>query len=99
MIADDKYIILKTLDNPPRFLFWTLDVVVLLFIFFALGVTIHFSMFILALPVKIVYSKLKRKFPKSLMKHKLYWSMPHSVFVRSGKFKNIPPSYIQEVLL
>ncbi len=95
----DQHVILKTLDNPQRFLFWTIDVVLLFFIIFILGILIHISLLILIIPAKIIYTKIKRRFPRSLIKHKIYWSIPQKAFSQGGNCQKIPPSYIEDILL
>jgi len=97
--VDDIHIIFHTLDNPKRILFWTLDEAMTVFILFILGIWINLTFLLLIIPVKAFHKKLKRKFPNSSLKHKLYWIMPHHIFLKSGRYKNLPPSYIQELLL
>jgi len=90
----------KTLDNPIRVLFWTVDefliLITPLFLSLCLG-----NVFLLfgGIILKPCYSKIKRKFPNGLFKHKLYWSLPHNFLERTGKTKHLPPSHVRELLL
>ncbi len=96
---NDQNVLLNTLDNPKRILFWTMDEVLLVFIFFMMGLIFNIFILLLIFPVKMFYGKLKRRFPRGLFKHKVYWNMPHKVFIKSGRYKNLPPSYVRDILL
>lgn len=95
----DIHKIFHTLDNPKRILFWTLNEVLLVFLFFLLGIVFNMLIFLLVFPINAVYRRLKRKFPKSSFRHKLYWHVPHVIFIKSGRLKNLPPSYIRDLIL
>jgi type IV conjugative transfer system protein TraL len=89
---------LKTLDNPLRILFWSIDE------FFSLvgpaifGVSLGYPWLALAgLFSKPLYSKIRRKLQHGAYKHKTYWVLP----TRNLKLmvKTLPPSHNREYVL
>ena len=90
----------KTLDNPIRILFWSLDDFLVFAVPLFLSLCFGSLLFLLAgFILKPFYSRLKKRFPNGSLKHKIYWSVPMSCLKHMGKIKNLPPSYYRELLL
>ncbi len=87
----------KTLDNPSRLLFWEIDDFLCFVVPIFLGLSFDSLYLILtALPLKLMYSRLKKKFPYGQYKHQLYWHLPtHTI----KYLKHLPPSHQREYLL
>jgi len=92
----DQHIILQHLDDPLRFLHWTVDeaiaIVVPIFFCFAIDHAIYGifgaggSFFLL--------KYIKKKFGLESLKHVLYWFLPKS----EKKLPNSPASHIREYI-
>jgi|SaaInlStandDraft_3_1057020.scaffolds.fasta_scaffold31389_2 conjugal transfer pilus assembly protein TraL len=97
---NDQHVIIKSLDNLPRFLFWSLDDFLVMVIPFFIGMVME-SLLVMVMGVLIrpFYSKLKRRYPHGSLKHFIYWYFPHEACSKSGCFKNLPPSHKRERLL
>jgi type IV conjugative transfer system protein TraL len=94
MRQEDKYYVIKTLNNMPRFLFWGMDEFMCLVIPFILGALCgSFLLMISALPIKHAYAQVKKWNPRGTFKHRLYWALPHRFFRSCGFFMNLPPSH------
>jgi conjugal transfer pilus assembly protein TraL len=94
------HVLLKTLDNPPRILFWELDEFLVMLVPVFAGIAIgSLSLMVAGLVLKPVFSKMKRRHKSRSLQHQLYWLLPYSSFQRSGLLKRIPPSHIREVVL
>lgn len=96
----DRHRVFSTLDNPPRILFWPLDVFLIMVGPAFVGLAIGFPLLILAgFIVKPLYQRLKRRYPRGSFRHRLYWQFPQKAFGSSGPGSSFPPSYIREYLL
>lgn len=94
MNQEDKHYVIKTLNNMPRFLFWGIDEFMCLIIPFISGVLIgSFLLMLSAIPIKHAYALVKKINPRGSLKHRLYWTLPHSFFRSCGFLKNLPPSH------
>lgn len=92
----ENHRILHHLDDPFRFLFWTIDEAAAIFLPFMMGLLVDqltvgifcsgFGFFLLR--------KLKKKFGNGSLRHFLYWYMPHN----KQLYKKTPPSYKREFL-
>ena len=86
--------ILKTLDNSTRFFYWDFDVVIVGFFPLIIGMGMGFKyLAVAALPICWIYSILKRRYPKGMLMHKLYWSLPTDSLKSFGIKGKIPPSH------
>lgn len=100
MEARRENILINTLDNPTRVLFWDVDVFLIVVAPFFVGMA--FSSLLMMLTGFFVvspYKKFKKRYPRGTLKHKCYWNLPHDIFKKSGKFKSFPPSHERELLL
>ena len=100
MEARRENILINTLDNPTRILFWEVDGFLVVIIPFFVGMALS-SLLIMITGFFLIspYRKLKKMYPRGSLKRKCYWNLPHHVFEKSGKFKGFPPSYERELLL
>lgn len=97
----DQHVIIQTLDNSPRVLFWDMDEFLVLFsplfIGVALGSILVMGVGFLAKPL---YMKIKRRSKRGfIFRHRLYWLLPKSLFVSCGVLKRAPASYIRTLSL
>lgn len=97
---EERQYIFKTLDNPIRLLFWSLDEFLMMITPLFLGICVG-SLFLMSLTfvVKPLYSRVKKKYPNGALRHKLYWEFPTSSYNKVGKFHSLPPSHIREYFL
>ena len=97
----DEHVILKTLDNQPRILFWELDEFLVMTVPVMLGIGVgSFLLMISGFIAKPFYSKIKRcNRRRRQLLHTLYWNLPHSTFVQLGALKRLPPSHKRELTL
>ena len=96
----DKHLVLKTLDDEMRILFWSVDDFLVITVPLFLGILLSsFCIMLSGLFLKYCYTKLKKRFPHHSFKHKLYWTLPTKAFNRRGLIKNLPASHIREFLL
>lgn len=95
-----EFCIIKTLDNTPRLIFFKIDDVAVVIIPFFIGM---FFGLLWLMPLGFVlvffYGKLKKKYPRSILQHYAYWTLPKRMFTTSGIFKNLPPSHKREYTL
>jgi type IV conjugative transfer system protein TraL len=100
MESNQLHPIIKTLDNAPRILFWSVDEFIVMFLPLFIGIFLG-SLLVMALGIvaKPLYSKLKKRYPKSILRHLAYWTMPRKVFSHAGILKRVPPSHIRKYLL
>lgn len=90
----ESTIIIKTLDNTPRLLFWKIDSFALVTIPFLIG-SLFGSFLVMSQGVFIylLYRRFKRRYPGLNIKHLAYWSLP------TGKKVLFPPSHKREYTL
>jgi conjugal transfer pilus assembly protein TraL len=100
MNSENSYLVVKTLDNSPRFLFWTLDEFSIFCVPLLIGIGIGSVLIALSgIPLKYFYSKAKRKFPKGALMHQMYWNVPKIFFKHARVLQNTPESHKREFLL
>lgn len=100
MALNDSYIVVKTIDNTPRVLFWKIDEFFILIIPLCLGLVLgSILLFALGPLSKHYYSKMKKKYPRGTFKHRLYWMLPKQFFKRSRKLTKIPASHVRKLVL
>lgn len=100
MNIDSSFKVIKTLDNMPRVLFWTVDEFSVLIVPCIIGIAIgSFFLGIAGIPMKYFYSKYKKQFPKGSLMHRAYWSFPKIVFKNAGVLRKTPGSHQRELLL
>jgi len=96
----DDYIVIKTLDNTPRVLFWGVDEFLILVVPIFLGVLLgSFLVMTLGPVLKTLYTKSTKRFARGALKHKLYWMLPRQAFRGVGILKKIPPSHLRDLVL
>ena len=96
----DNERIYKTIDNPMRVLFFTVDEFAMLAIPFLVGTLVgSLSIMCLGFIFWILFRKLKRGCPRNTMIHWLYWRVPKGAFTSSGVLKRIPASHRREYIL
>jgi type IV conjugative transfer system protein TraL len=94
--------IIKTLDNPSRFLFWNVGECIMLALLLLIGGALESLIIMLS---GVFYWFLFRKFKKSNREkgitpfHYFYWNFPTTVLRRSGNFSNIPCSHQRDIIL
>jgi conjugal transfer pilus assembly protein TraL len=93
---NDKYYIPKHLNDPPRWLFWTMDEATILISGFALGVLFNHILIagVLGIALMLLLKKLKGKEGNSFLLNRAYWYFP----LCKQAFKITPPSYIKEYI-
>ena len=97
MKGENHYII-RSLDNPARFLFWEIDVFGIVVVPFLVGILAgSFLMMGSGLVMGFFYKRLKKKFPNNSFKQKLYWHLPTDRL--KGFVHKYPPSHIRELIL
>ncbi len=95
---EKKHQLYKTLDNPLRVIFWSIDEFVLMVIPLMIGFMMASPFILLSgIFLKIVYSKFKKKFP--VLKHMIYWHLPTRRLRKQKIIKNLPSSHIREFML
>jgi type IV conjugative transfer system protein TraL len=95
-----KNTILKNLDNPLRVVLWDWDEFLVMVSGVFLGISLGIlSLTFLGFVIKPFYSKVKKRFPRGALVHRLYWNLPTQSFRRMGKFNNMPASHIREIVL
>lgn len=94
--------IIKTLDNPSRFLFWDVGECMMLAFLLLLGGVLESLILMFS---GVLFWFLFRKFKKSNRErgitpfHYFYWNFPTKVLRRSGKFSSIPSSHKRDIIL
>lgn len=93
-MKDNDFYIPKFLDEPERFLFWTLDEALALVAPMILGVIVGHTIIGLSigLVAMLVLRKLKSSGGSKVIKSWLYWHLPSNLI----RTKGTPPSYIRE---
>ncbi len=94
--------IIKTLDNPPRFLYWDLKECMILVLSFLLGGAFESLMVIfVGVACFVVFRKFNTYAKKIEVNpfHFFYWNLPTETLRRSGKFKEIPSSHKRDIVL
>ncbi|CUI18211.1 Type IV conjugative transfer system protein TraL (plasmid) [Candidatus Protochlamydia naegleriophila] len=95
---EKKHQLYKTLDNPLRVIFWSIDEFVLMVIPLMIGFMMASPFILLSgIFLKIVCSKFKKKFP--VLKHMIYWYLPTRRLRKQKIIKNLPSSHIREFML
>lgn len=97
---DAPRVTLKTLDNYPRVLFWSIDE----FLCFALPVFVGICLGSVLIGLsgallKPLYGRFKRKLTRGALSRWIYWSFPGSVLKKMGMIQTLPPSHQREILL
>ncbi|NGX47091.1 MAG: hypothetical protein K1000chlam3_00460 [Chlamydiae bacterium] len=94
----DQHIIIKTLDNPTRILFWDLPDFAMLVLPFFLGMLLENSLiFIGGLVARWFLKRLLKHLPKGYLKRVAYWYLPTRTMNRLLK-TNLPPSHIRRFM-
>lgn len=97
---ENKKTILKTLDNPMRIIFWSMEEFLIMIVPLFLGFMLaNFFVLLSGIVLKIIYAKFKNKSTQRYFKHVLYWHLPTNNLKKQGIVKNLPPSHIREYLL
>lgn len=100
MNLEKKHQLYKTLDNPLRVIFWSIDEFLLMVIPLMIGFMMASPFILLSgIILKISYSKFKRKFPDNRLKHMVYWHLPTHRLRKQKIIKNLPSSHIREFML
>ena len=92
----DQHIILQHLDDPLRFLHWTVDeaVAIVAPIFFCFAIDHALYGVVGGAVCYLSLKHIKKKFGLESMKHALYWYLPKS----KKKLPTIPASHIREYI-
>jgi conjugal transfer pilus assembly protein TraL len=85
----------KTLDDPPKMLFWDLDQSLVFFSMIVLGILANMTATLgaVGLFVAYLYGKLKGGKHRGFAKHVMYWVTPITFGMR-----RTPPSHIRQFL-
>ena len=92
--------ILRTLDNPARFLFWNMNDFIILAVPIFLGAGLESLLIMLSGPFMwIAWDKMQKSNRKNgrVFKHYLYWNLPTSIFRK--KLKRVPDSHKRDLIL
>lgn len=91
--VDLKYLVPHRLDDPPRFLWWDMDVAMLAMTGMVIGImTAQMLLFSgLGFAAAASYQKVKAGRHRAFGLHALYWHLPFSF-----GFKVTPPSAVRE---
>lgn len=97
----DDHVILQTLDNPLRILFWNFDEFMVMTLPIFLGIVLgSLTVMLLGVPVKVLYSRARKGSRRGVsLQHRLYWHLPTSTLNRAGVVKKLPPSHVRDILL
>lgn len=88
--------IFKTLDHPPRILFWKIDEFAVMVIPIFLAIALGNLLIALAVFLKIPYSRFKRSFSHRSLQHYLYWYLPTAYMKH---LKSMPSSHERTLIL
>ncbi|WP_068470645.1 type IV conjugative transfer system protein TraL [Parachlamydia sp. C2] len=95
-----RHYIFKTLDNPMRVVFWSIDEFLIMVIPLFIGFILANVLILLSgIVLKFFYAKLKKKNSNQSFKHLLYWYLPTHNLKKQGIVKNFPDSHVREFLL
>lgn len=95
-----EHLVIKTLDNQPRILFWGIEEFLIMAIPPFIGLLLgNLWVMLGGFALKPLYNRLRRKLPRGAIRHRLYWHLPKSAFKGAGILRNLPPSHIRELLL
>ena len=95
----EKNFVFKTLDNMPRMIFWGVDEFVIMAAPFFIGLLFgSVFMMLSGLVLKKFYCRWKKRYPRGLIMHALYWNLPTRAFIRFGVFKRLPHSHVRDFL-
>ncbi|KPK51089.1 MAG: hypothetical protein AMS22_11465 [Thiotrichales bacterium SG8_50] len=91
-----QYGVPRTLDDPPRILWWDLDqaMVVIMITGFGMMAGYFLGGMILGVGVAWLYGKLKTGKHPAFAVHLAYWHLPQGVIA----FKKTPPSHHRELI-
>ena len=91
--TDLSHYIPRRLDDPPKFLFWEMDVAAIGVVFLLIGVSTGFAIvgLIVGMFAAYAYAKLKSGRHPGMALHLLYW------FTGFPKPKQLPASHIREL--
>lgn len=99
MNLENSHVVLKTIDNTARILFWRVDEVFIVMIPFIVGFLFSsILVMFLGFTLRYCYSRLRKNSYK-MLQHRLYWYLPTDAFVKTGIFKNIPRSHLRKFSL
>ena len=92
----DQHILLHHLDDPLRFLYWTLDEAATIVgpVFFGLAIEHPFLGLLGSFACYAAVRTVKKRFGLENLKHALYWYLPKS----HKHLPSVPPSYIREYI-
>lgn len=97
-MENHSYQTIKTLDNPPRVLFWGIDEFFSLIGPAVIGVALgHPWLAIAGIFSKPLYTRMKRKMPYGAFTQKIYWILPTKNL--KTIIKTLPPSHNREYIL
>ncbi len=91
------YYIPKNLDEPARWLFWSMDEAMILLFPIGMGIILGFTFwgFVLAAAAFFGWKRVKGRNQANLMIYMAYWYLPSSIM----KLKYTPPSYHRMFLM
>ncbi|PJD94543.1 MAG: type IV conjugative transfer system protein TraL [Parachlamydia sp.] len=100
MNLENSFVVIKTIDNMPRVIFWRMDEFIVMILPFFIGVCLGSILVTISGPfLKYFYTKTLKKYPTGTLQHRLYWNLPKDAFEKSGKLKNIPGSHLRHFSL
>lgn len=96
-MLDEKYCVPTHLDDPPRWLFWTIDEAAALLAPLVLGILLFNQTlfgFMTGIIAMVLVKKLKGSEGHNYLLRLVYWHLPSQLL----NLKDTPPSYIREYL-
>lgn len=96
---DNQSTIFKTMDNTPRILFWEIDDFLVMSAPFFMGILAgSICLMLSGIVLKKFYARWKKRYPRGLLRHTIYWHMPTKAVNKLGIFKRLPQSHKRDFL-
>lgn len=98
-MTEPKHYIFKTLDNPPRILYWPIDEFLIMIVPVFFGIVFGCFPLMLGAFLKAPYTRFKKFLSYKSILHYAYWYLPTSYLQVAGNFKKLPSSHTREYFL
>jgi type IV conjugative transfer system protein TraL len=97
---EDRYRVLKSLDNPVRVFTWDIDQVLAVTAPMLLGILFgSVLLFLSGFAFGFANNRLRKGTHRGDFISRLYWYLPTKSLKKRGLFKNLPDSHKRELLL
>jgi type IV conjugative transfer system protein TraL len=96
----NTHILINSLDNPKRILFFRLDEFLILAVGFFLSIAFGNALFLVGGAVlRFFYKKFVVKMARGALQSRIYWHLPYAMLAKQKKFRTLPPSHIRRYFL